>query len=358
MLEFDIKIRVGNFELKASGRQTRPRMGLFGPSGSGKTTLLNCLAGLLRPVSGYIKIGERTVFDASTKRHVPPHKRSIGYVFQEGRLFPHMTVGANIEYGRTKNGRGPSPTKLYDVLDLNDLLERSPETLSGGERQRVALARALAAGPELLLLDEPLASVDGEAKLRIMPYLIRTYELWGTPFVYVTHSLTEIIYIAETTWLMSEGEIIKSVRPLDLLGRVPEIGPLTNILVGTVEKLPVQTGYAVVSCNGSKLKVPNEGFRIGDRVTIAIPANDVMLMLGKPRGVSARNVLPATVQRLEQNGHSLWAVTETGSNEFVVELTEDAGRELELKPGTTVNLAFKSHSVSVAPVGKGVNDGG
>ncbi len=348
MLEFDFKVKVGTFDLHARGRQSAPRMGLFGPSGCGKTTLLNCLAGLLRPYEGFISFQRQILFDASGRKNVPAHRRAIGYVFQEGRLFPHITVGANIEYGRRRGVTGPTLAELSDVLNLQPFLKRGPETLSAGERQRVALARALAAGPRLLLLDEPLPSLDEPARLRILPYLMQVYEKWNVPFVYVSHTLTEILFLAEMSWQMSPGRIERCVHPRGLLRTSSHaVDPVLNILTGTVRDTPPRSGYAVVSCNSQVLKVPNSGLNCGDAVAVALPARDLMLSLQSPQGLSARNVFPATIRQVEQNGHVLWIVAEAGDNQLIVELTEEAGRELGLRPGVTVYVIVKSHSITV-----------
>jgi molybdate transport system ATP-binding protein len=328
-------------------------MGLFGPSGCGKTTLLNCLAGLLRPYEGFISFDGRVLFDASTRKHVPPYRRGIGYVFQEGRLFPHMTVLANVEYGRRRGADGPDLAEVNKVLNIEGLLHRSPETLSAGERQRVALARALAAGPKLLLLDEPLPSLDEPARLRILPYLMEVYEKWHVPFVYVSHTLTEILFLTELSWEMSRGRVERCVSPHGLLGGSSHaVDPVLNILTGIVRDVPPQTGYAVVRCGDQTLKVPGDGLFSGDAVAVALPARDLMLSLASPQGLSARNVLPATIRHMEQNGHVLWIIAETGDNELVVEVTEEAGRELNLRPGLPIYVVVKSHSISVTSLRK------
>ena len=348
MLEFNFKVRLGTFHLHARGQQTAPRMGLFGPSGCGKTTLLNCLAGLLRPYEGFISFGGQALFDSSKGRHVPAHRRAVSYVFQEGRLFPHMTVRANIEYGRRRRAKEPTLAELCEVLNLKNLLQREPETLSAGERQRVALARALAAGPRLLLLDEPLPSLDEASRLRILPYLMQVYETWNVPFVYVSHTLTEILFLTEMSWQMSRGQIERCVRARGLLSLSPHaVDPILNILTGTVRAVPPHAGYAVVSCNSQTLKVPNNGLCSGDDVAVALPARDLMLSLLPPQGLSARNVFAATIRHMEQNGHVLWVIAEAGGNELVVELTEEAGRELRLRPGLPVQVIIKSHSITV-----------
>ena len=351
MLEFDIEARVGPFRLQACGTQAVPNMGLFGPSGCGKTTLLNCLSGLLRPEKGFIRLNGRTLFDSAAKHSVRPHRRAIGYVFQDGRLFPHMSVRANIEYGRRRGANGPALGELSMALNLDDLLDRMPGRLSGGERQRVALARALATGPDLLLLDEPLASVDEGARLRILAYLKRAYAAWHVPFVYVSHSLTEILFLTDTTWQMTPGKIVRSVHPSQLVhGLAHTANPILNILTGTVRKTPEHKGYAVVRSGDHEFKVPGSDLCLGDSVAMALPARDVIVAMSRPQGISARNVLPGTITRMQQNGRALWVTAEAGRNQLLVELTQGAGRDLGLCPGMLVHLVAKTHSFSVTSV--------
>lgn len=351
MLEFDFKVRLGSFDLHAQSSEAAPRMGLFGASGCGKTTLLNCLAGLLRPCEGYISLNGSKLFDSAAKICVPTHRRLIGYVFQRDRLFPHMTVRDNIEYGRRRYSHGPSVAELTDVLGLQGLLDRRPNAISGGQRQRVALARALAAGPQLLLLDEPLASVDEPARLAILTYLKYAYEQWRVPFVYVSHSLTEILFLSERTWQMTTGRIARSVDPRDLVaGSDSGIDPILNVFNGIVTESPEHAGYVLVRCGRQKLKVPGRGLRTGQTVAVALPARDLILSLSQPKGISARNTFAATVQRLEQNGHALWVTVEARGNSFVVELTEDAGDDLKLRTGMDIHVVAKAHSITVTPI--------
>ncbi len=351
MLKFDFKVRLGSFEMHAQSSEAAPRMGLFGASGCGKTTLLNCLTGLLKPREGYISLNGNKLFDSGAKVCIPTHKRAIGYVFQKDRLFPHMTARDNIEYGRHRHSRGPSVAELTDVLGLDGLLDRSPNTMSGGQRQRVALARALAAGPQLLLLDEPLASVDEPARLAILTYLKYAYEQWKVPFVYVSHSLTEILFLSERTWQMATGRIARSLDPRDLVaGSGSSIDPILNVLNGIVIESPERAGYVLVRCGQQKLKVPGKNLRTGQTVAVALPARDLILSLSHPQGISARNTFPAAVQRLEQNGLALWVTVEARGNRFVVELTEDAGRELKLRVGMDIHVVAKAHSIAVTPI--------
>ena len=352
MLEFDFRVKLGTFELHAAGTQATAATGLFGPSGCGKTTLLHCLAGLLRPAEGHIRFQGRTLFDSARRICLAPQKRRIGYVFQDGRLFPHMTVRANLEYGRRGDRRRVDLGELVDVLDLGEFLDRLPSELSGGQGQRVALGRALAAGPELLLLDEPLASVDEPSRLRILTYLKHAYEMWHVPFVYVSHTLTEILYLAERAWQMAGGHILRLAQPHDLVaGTDPGVSPIQNVLTGVVEANPEHAGYVRVRCGGMELNVPGAAMRVGQDVALAVPARDLMISLGRPTGLSARNVLPARIEEMTQNGLALWLTVRAGDNEMIVELTEGAGRELALREGMDVFVVVKAHGIRATAVG-------
>ena len=351
MLEFDFKAKLGDFQIHAKSAQATPTMGLFGPSGCGKTTILNCLSGLLRPSEGYISFNGNMLFDFAAKVNLPPHRRGVGYVFQRDRLFPHMTIRQNIEYGRRRHSRSQPLGELTEVLGLEDMLDRFPSGLSVGQRQRVALARALAAGPELLLLDEPLASVDEQARLGILTYLKYAYEQWRVPFVYVSHSLSEIIFLCDQTWQMDAGRITQSTNPRDLLAKSSGgLDPILNVLTGVVSGSPEHAGYALVRCGDQELKVPGKGLRPGQAVTVALPARDMIISLSKLHGISARNTFPATIELTEQNGQALWVTVQACGNKFIVELTEDAGRELKLRPGMEVHIVAKAHSITVTPI--------
>jgi molybdate transport system ATP-binding protein len=184
---------------------------LFGPSGSGKTSIINMIAGLLKPERGRIRIGDKVLYDAKQRISIPVHKRRIGCVFQEARLFPHFNVKKNLDYGRWMNGLKPDPdeeTRVCALLDIGHLLDRRPGKLSGGERQRVAIGRALLAKPQLLLLDEPLASLDEVRKAEILPCLERLRDS-GIPMVYVTHAAEEVRRIADTVIHLAEGKVVK-----------------------------------------------------------------------------------------------------------------------------------------------------
>ncbi len=262
--------------------------------------------------------------------------------------------------GRQPRARGTpvEPITVFAAGSLVDALENL-----AGEWDRTADVRVylnLASSPRILLLDEPLASLDGVAKLRIMTYLMRIYEKWQVPFIFVSHSLTEILFVTEMSWRISGGRIARAVHPQELLTASFDgtDDPILNILRGTVAEVPAHTGLAVVSCGGQRLKVPDDGLRARDEVILALRARDVILSLAPPRGLSARNVLSARIRHLSQNGRVLLAFVEGGTNWLVVELTEDAGRELALRRGMPVYLVFKTHSATVtAAKGRPNNEG-
>jgi molybdate transport system ATP-binding protein len=210
MISVDVEKRLGEFSLNARFETTGGVTGVFGPSGSGKTTLVNMIAGLIAPDRGRILVDKAVLFDSLSNIDVPAHKRHIGYVFQEGRLFPHLTVAANIDYGRRMCGLVRDPAdfeRIIGLLDIAHLLDRRPGKLSGGERQRVAVGRALLMRPRLLLLDEPLASLDAARKREILPYLERLRDEARVPMVYVSHHPGELRRIATTVVLVDAGRV-------------------------------------------------------------------------------------------------------------------------------------------------------
>jgi molybdate transport system ATP-binding protein len=211
VLAVDVEKTLGSFRLDVGFKVAGGATALFGPSGAGKTSVVNMIAGLLTPDRGSIKLGDTVLFDTATRIDVPPHRRRIGYVFQEGRLFPHLSVRQNLDYGRRMSGR-PRDASEFErtaaLLDIGQLLDRRPRLLSGGERQRVAIGRALLMRPRLLLLDEPLASLDAARKREILPYLVRLRDESGIPIVYVSHIAAELRRIATTVIRFDAGRVV------------------------------------------------------------------------------------------------------------------------------------------------------
>jgi molybdate transport system ATP-binding protein len=210
MLRVDVAKRLGDFSIEASFTSEGRVTGLFGASGAGKTSLINMIAGLLRPDRGIIAVDGETLDDTMARTHVPVHRRRIGYVFQDARLFPHLDVRQNLDYGRRMNGLaedGAQHRRVTELLDIGNLLDRRPGRLSGGERQRVALGRALLSRPRLLLLDEPLGSLDDERKEEILPYLVRLRDEASIPMVYVSHDAAELRQLATQIVMLRHGRV-------------------------------------------------------------------------------------------------------------------------------------------------------
>jgi molybdate transport system ATP-binding protein len=210
MLRVDIAKKLGDFSLEAAFTSEGRVTGLFGASGAGKTSLVNIIAGLLRPDRGVIALDDEVLDDTARSVHVPAHRRRIGYVFQDARLFPHMNVAQNLDYGRHMNGLAGDPAqnkRVTDLLDIGHLLDRRPGKLSGGERQRVALGRALLSKPRLLLLDEPLGSLDEGRKVEILPYLVRLRDEANVPMVYVSHDAAEMRQLATQIVTLRNGKV-------------------------------------------------------------------------------------------------------------------------------------------------------
>jgi molybdate transport system ATP-binding protein len=210
MLRVDVTKQLGDFSLEASFTSEGRVTGLFGASGAGKTSLINMIAGLLKPDRGIITVDGETLDGTSARVHIPAHRRRIGYVFQDARLFPHLDVGQNLDYGRRMNRLTDDPaqrTRITDLLDIGGLLDRRPGKLSGGERQRVALGRALLSKPRLLLLDEPLGSLDEGRKVEILPYLVRLRDEARIPMVYVSHDAAELRQLATQIVVLQRGRV-------------------------------------------------------------------------------------------------------------------------------------------------------
>ena len=208
---------------------------LFGPSGSGKTTLVNAVAGLLRPDRARIAIDDWVLQDSATGRWLPPHRRRLGYVFQEARLFPHLSVRQNLAYGRWFAPRGaqiPDPGRVVEMLGIGHLLSRRPATLSGGEKSRVALGRALLAAPRLILADEPLAALDDARKAEILPYVERLRDEAGIPILYVSHAVPEVARLATTVIALGSGRVVAMGSPADVLGDAAAVGQETASVLG------------------------------------------------------------------------------------------------------------------------------
>ena len=359
MLEVDVALRAGAFDLEASFSSGAGITALFGRSGAGKTTLLNVIAGLARPQRGRVAVDGRTLFDSARGIDVPPHARRVGYVFQEGRLLPHLTVRHNLVYGRffsrKKTSLGLENT--IRLLGIGHLLERRPEALSGGEKQRVAIGRALLANPEILLFDEPLASLDAPRKAEILYYVERLRDEVGIPIVYVSHSLEEVVRLADTVVLMSDGRVLATGPVREMAGRIelrPYLGRQEGgaVIEARVAAQDLENGLARLEFAGGALEIPDVESLPGELVRVRVRARDVSLALSRPSGLSIRNVLAGTVMSLgNEEGPSMDVQLDLGGTPLIARITRKSARELGLRPGLEVYALIKSVSIDRRSVG-------
>ena len=329
---------------------------LFGPSGSGKSTVLNAVAGLLRPDHGRIVVAGEVLSDTARGVFLPPHRRRLGVIFQDGRLFPHLSVRQNLRYGRWFAPRTPPPAReaaVVEMLGIGALLDRRPATLSGGERQRVAIGRALMAGPRLILADEPLSALDDDRKADILPYLERLRDELQVPMLYVSHAMPEVARIATTVALLDRGRLIRLGPAAEVLsdpafaGRGREAGAL--ILATVAAHHP--DGVTELSAGGLPLFLPTLPAAPGDRLRLRIAAADVMLAQGVPQGLSALNLLPGTVDGVHPQGDAVLVRLATPAGAVLSRITRRSAAQLGVRPGAALTAIVKSLSHAPQDVG-------
>jgi molybdate transport system ATP-binding protein len=334
---------------------------LFGRSGAGKTTIVNAVAGLLAPERGRVVIGGKVVFDRQAGVFVPPRRRRVGYVFQSGRLFPHLSVRGNLTYGRRfgTSGDPAEVSRVVDLLGLAPLLARRPGCLSGGEAQRVAIGRALLSAPRVLLMDEPLSSLDEPRRAEILPYLERLAGETGIPILYVSHAMAEVARLATTVVVLQDGRVVRSGRASEVLtdpAALPALGVRAagSVLTGRIVAHHPD-GLSEIVVSAGRLLLPRVRGALGDVLRIRIAAQDVILSLTVPQGLSALNVLPATVETLHRGeGPGVAVALRAGGDVLLARVTRRSADALRLAPGTSCHAVMKA--VSVAPEDVGGRD--
>lgn len=348
MIQLDVELPLPEFTLRVDVCLEADVTAVMGPSGAGKTSLLETIAGLRRGATGKIGVAGRVFLDSSQRVQWSPERRRVGFVPQDAGLFPHMSALENVRFGA--RGDDARVSTVIDVLEIRSLLARRPDALSGGEKQRVALARALAMAPTLLLLDEPLASLDVGLRERILPYLLRVRDEWQVPILYVTHNVGEALALAGHVVLLREGQIQQAGPPLELLTSDAAVDDeIENVLRGRVIAHDTAGGITRVAlASGPELAVRLAvGRSIGAAVTLAVPAEDVLVAIEPVSGLSARNIYAAELRTIDHGAVdvTLRCVPEQGGPAWIVRVTPQAARVLQLVPGRRVWLAVKSHSV-------------
>lgn len=355
MIEVDISLARRGFSLAADF--TAPGAGvtaLFGRSGAGKTTIVQAVAGVVRPDKGRIVVEGETYFDAARGIDLPMERRRAGYVFQDARLFPHMSVERNLRYG-LKRARGADAgigfAAVVDLLGIGHLLARRPHTLSGGERQRVAIGRALLAQPRLLLMDEPLAALDAVRKEEILPYLERLRDEMKLPILYVSHSIEEVLRLADRVVALKDGRQVADGPVAEVLSRadiLPVIGrfDLGTVLDCTVTRHDEDYALSTLTFPGGELRVPRVAAPAGGRVRAQVRARDVALALAKPVDVSVSNLLPAVIAAVAPGeGPYADVALVVGPSRLAASVTRESAERLGLRPGQAVWAMIKSVAV-------------
>jgi len=355
-LKVDIRQRLGGFSLEVAFEAAPTGVtALFGPSGAGKSAVLAAIAGASAPDSGRIRLGELVLFDSATGVNLPAERRGAGWVFQDARLFPHLTVDANLRYGQ-KRAKGRPEVASFDevveVLGIGHLLPRRPIALSGGEKQRVAMGRALLSQPRLLLMDEPLSALDAGRKAEILPFLDRLKSTFPLPILYVSHSLTEVTRLADRLVVMEQGRVLAEGPLSEMLVR----GDLKSLagrpdaaaaLDTRVASHDPERGLSRLTVGGIELLTPIVAQAVGAPARVLVMARDVLIAADRPGRISARNVLPAQIEKLahRQDGTVLVTLTLGAGVSLLSAITEDASHALGLTPGAQVWAVVKSVAV-------------
>jgi molybdate transport system ATP-binding protein len=348
-LDVDVDHTRGSFRISARFTATPGLTALFGRSGSGKTTLVDIVGGLVRPDRGRIAVDGQVLVDTERGVFVPRHRRRVGYVFQDSRLFPHLSVRRNLLYGRWFN-REPdrAATDLGPVIELlgiGHLLERKPASLSGGEKQRVAIGRALLAHPQVLLMDEPLASLDEARRGEILPYIERLRDEIGLPILYVSHSVAEVARLATTVVILTEGKVA-AVGPVADILPLADGGEGGSVLDAMVARHDDTFQLSVLTSAAGELQVPRLSAPVGAAVRAYIRGRDVMLSLKPPQEISALNVLAGRVAAIvpAANGAQAEVRLDCNGAALTARLTAKSVQRLALAPGLPVYAVIKSVS--------------
>jgi molybdate transport system ATP-binding protein len=360
-LSLSLAHRFADFELDITLDAGPGITALFGRSGAGKTTVINAVGGILRPDTGKITVDGKVLVDTHKGIFIPPHKRRLGTVFQDARLFPHLSVAQNLMFGARYapgGSDGPALADVVTLLGLEDLLDRAPATLSGGQKQRVALGRALLSHPRMLLMDEPLASLDGPRKQEILPFLERLRDgPLGLPILYVSHAVDEIARLADTLVLIQNGRV-QAQGPLFDVMSDPAAVPLLGVReAGAVIEADVLAhgadGISTLRISAGEIELPGVQAQVGSRVRLRVLAQDVILSLNRPEGLSSVNVLPVEIEDIHPgDGPGAAIALRAGSDRLLSRVTARAVAELGLATGLKCYAILKATTVAPGSIGR------
>lgn len=358
MIDIDLKRTQGDFSLHIKCKIDEPAVGLFGPSGAGKSTLLGMVAGLTKPQSGHLILDDQCLFDSKRGIDLPLHKRNIGVVFQDSRLFPHLDVQENLKYGFNllpEKSRRLSFSKITELLEIGHLLTQKSHQLSGGEKQRVALGRALLTSPRLLLLDEPLASLDVRLKQQILPFLRRVKDELQMPMIYVSHAIDEILYLTSQVAIIDHGKIMavgqfnEVIHNERVLALAHSLG-LENVIHARIIEKHVKDGYLTTLVGSQKLHIPlttSAKHSVSENISVSIAASNIALSLNKALGVTIQNQLACTVTAIQRVGkRMLVTVTlEESTCQLIAEVTAKSVHDLNIAVGSALFCLIKTQSI-------------
>lgn len=351
-LTVDLTHRQGDFALSVAFDAPTGVTALFGRSGAGKTSVVKAVAGLVRPDRGRIVVGDQVLLDTAKGIDVPVHKRRIGYVFQDARLFPHMDVARNLTYG----GRHDFD-RIVDMLGLRPLLTRKPATLSGGEQSRVALGRALMSDPRILLMDEPLAALDQPRKAEILPYLERLRDEAGMPILYVSHDLSEVARLATSLVVMKDGGVVRAGPVSEVLSDPSMVATLGvreagAVIAGHVQDYDEGDDLTTMGFDGGTLILPGMQGPTGAALRVRIAASDIILSAEFPASVSALNVLPVTVTDIQAGrGPGVAVGLLAGQTRLLARVTRRSATQMGLAEGKALFAIVKANAVAPQDIG-------
>ncbi len=355
-MEVEITHQQGNFKIDAAFQGAKSGVtALYGPSGAGKTSIVNIMSGLLRPDAGRIVVNDFCLFDSKRHINLPPEKRRIGYVFQDGRLLPHLSVRANLNYGRQltpAKRRFVKFDQVVELLGIGHLLHRKPANLSGGEKQRVAIGRALLTSPAMLLMDEPLASLDAARKTEVLPFIMRLGREFSIPILYVSHAMDEILNLATRMVMLQEGRVLAAGKLEDLLSQSnlqSHFGhdDSGSVIATVVEDPKDEFGLTRLRFGDHVLKVMPVAATRGEPVRVRIPSRNVAIAVASPANTSFQNIFPGKICEIVDSGAPLVDVRLDIGRPLWARITRQSIKELNLSSGQPVYALIKSVAVSL-----------